>query len=323
MQDLPDGRMNNVDVLYGFSLNGRFVDLVGASNRTDDSIALYAVDPESGELSPIAARTIASRMRDIYGFCFMKSERTGRSYAFVNSKEGGVEQWLLRERGGRVDADLVRVFEVGGLTEGMVAHAATNAIFIGEERVGVWKYEAEPEWLAAGARRGDAGVGFERPRSLVAFVGRDPIVADVEGLAVYPMDGDRGGYLLVSSQGDSTFAVFEVTEPHGFLFSFRVGASGTIDEVTGTDGIAVCAADLGPRFPSGVFVAQDDVRPGSGQNFKIVAWERIAEAGSLRSVRGGTRGLLAPGGGDRRQDARRSDAGADRVRSDPVRRLFR
>lgn len=288
LQDIPDGRMNNVDVVYGFTLGDRTVDLAGATNRTDDSIALYEIDQTDGTLRSIAARPILTGIESVYGFCFLRSAVTGRFYAFLNNKEGVVQQWRLFERDGKVDAELVRAFPVGGLTEGIVASASTNALFVGEERVGVWKYEAEPAWLVRGVAKDSPGVPFERPRRLVAAVGRDPLVADVEGLAVYPMDGEDGGYLLVSSQGDSTFAVFGLRNPHTHLFSFRLGRTGSIDEVSGTDGIEVVAAALGPAFPRGVFVAQDDERPGSTQNFKLVPWERVEDAseGLIRGVRG-------------------------------------
>jgi len=44
--------------------------------------------------------------------------------------------------------------------------------------------------------------------------------------------------------------------------------------VSDTDGIDVTATPLGPRFPRGLFVAQDGRNDGANQNFKLVPWRR-------------------------------------------------
>ena len=43
---------------------------------------------------------------------------------------------------------------------------------------------------------------------------------------------------------------------------FKVGSSGSIDEITETDGIAVLNANLGPKFPKGLLVAHDESNQG-------------------------------------------------------------
>ena len=55
LQFLPDGRMNNVDVRYGFPLGGRSVDIVAASERTEHRIAVYGVDPRRAGSMTFAA----------------------------------------------------------------------------------------------------------------------------------------------------------------------------------------------------------------------------------------------------------------------------
>ena len=45
------------------------------------------------------------------------------------------------------------------------------------------------------------------------------------------------------------------------------------------DGIEVVATSLGPAFPGGLFVCQDDDQDGGvNQNFKLVPWRSIAVA---------------------------------------------
>ena len=48
-----------------------------------------------------------------------------------------------------------------------------------------------------------------------------------------------------------------------------------VDAVTGSDGIEVSTANLGPAFPNGAFVTQDDSNDGLNQNFKLVPLEQI------------------------------------------------
>ena len=56
-----DGQMNNVDSRDGFSLAGKTVSLVTASNRTDNSIAIYKVNAETRRLENAAAEKIENR----------------------------------------------------------------------------------------------------------------------------------------------------------------------------------------------------------------------------------------------------------------------
>ncbi|MBX4197953.1 phytase, partial [Candidatus Parcubacteria bacterium] len=91
----PDGKMNNVDLRYNFPLNGQFVDIVAATNRTNDSIALYKINPETRLLENVAARTILTGTAGIYGFCMYKSPVTLKYYAYANYTNGVVQQWEL------------------------------------------------------------------------------------------------------------------------------------------------------------------------------------------------------------------------------------
>ena len=59
MQWLPDGEMNNVDFRPGFPLAGQAVALVTASIRTNNSLAIYRVNPATRQLENAAARTIS------------------------------------------------------------------------------------------------------------------------------------------------------------------------------------------------------------------------------------------------------------------------
>ncbi|NUM55035.1 MAG: phytase [Candidatus Hydrogenedentes bacterium] len=263
IQYAPDGKMNNVDIRYGFAVGGAPADVVVASNRSDDSLAVYTVDAPARTLR--SAGSIDTGMEEVYGLCMYRSAKSGSYYVFVNSKAGAVQQWKLNATAdGRITGELARSFSVGSQTEGCVADDDTGVFYIGEEDVAIWRYGAEP----------DAGTD----RIQVDSVKPDGhLTADIEGLTIYYAPGTTG-YLIASSQGDSTFAVYEREGGNKYLGSFQVVASDGIDAVTGSDGIDVLSTALGPRFAQGVFVTQDDANDGANQNFKLVAWESIAKA---------------------------------------------
>jgi 3-phytase len=257
-----DGELNNVDVRYGFPLGGTSVDIAAASNRTTDTLSVYAIDADSGLLAPITAGGGIPAGIAVYGLCLYASS-AGPYYAFVNSQEGQVEQWELFDDGtGFVTGALVRSFDVGDQTEGCVADDILGTFYIGEEATGIWRYGAEP--------------GDGETRSLVDSTGpAGHLDADVEGLALFYLDA-QAGYLIASSQGDDTFAIYD-RQSDAWLGSFSID-TGTIDAVTGTDGIDVISASLGTGLGWGLFVAQDGKNQGGRQNFKLVPWDDIALA---------------------------------------------
>jgi 3-phytase len=259
LQYLADGKMNNVDLRDGFMLGGRRVALVAAGNRSDNTIALYRVDPATRRLENVAARAITTLK--IYGSCMYHSAKTGKFYYFANSKAGDVEQWELFDDGhGRVDARKVRAFAVGSQTEGCVADDELGRFYIGEEEHGISRYGAEPGDAAAPARVDVTGAG-----------GR--LTAHVEGLTI--VYGERGaGYLIASSQGNHSYVVYR-RDDNAYVATFTIGAGGATDAVSQTDGIDATAASLGPAFPQGLFVAQDGKNDDGNQNFKLVPLQAI------------------------------------------------
>ena len=263
LQYLPHGRMNNVDLRDGFRLAGAEVTLVTASNRDTNTIAIYKVDPASRRLENVAVRDIHPGL-ETYGSCMYHSRKTGRLYYVVDSKDGGVEQWELFDAGGRVDAKEVRSFDVGSQVEGCVADDDLGRLYVSEEDVGIWRYGAEP------------GEGDERVK--VDSTGSSGhLVADVEGLAITYGDGGEG-YLIASSQGDSSYVIYERRGPNPFVHRFKVRGGDSIDGTEDTDGIDVTTADLGATFSGGLFVAQDGENDSGNQNYKLVPWEAVIGA---------------------------------------------
>ena len=288
LQYVPDGSLNNVDIRTGFPLMGSEMALVTSGERDQDRLAIFAVDPLARSLVPVAARDIALGI-EVYGCCMYSSPWTGDMYFFCTSEDGLVQQWRLFPAGAgtTVDAELVRSFDVGSVSEGCVADDENAYLFVAEEGEGIWRYGAEP--------------GAGSARALVdATGGSGHLAADVEGLGIYYAPGEAG-YLVASSQGDDTFVVYDRHPPHERRLTFQIAANAGlgIDAVSGTDGIDVTSAGLGSAFPSGLFVAQDGSNPGANQNFKFVPWQDIAELADppLLGAADGTGGGDGGGGG--------------------------
>lgn len=266
-QTINIGRVNNVDLRDGFMLDGQSVALVTATNRTEGSLVIYAIDPETRELVDVSAQVVIPGVEEVYGVCMYISPVDDAMYAFVTSADTGeVEQYRLTEADGQVEAEQVRRFVIGSQTEGCVADDELETVYIGEEAAGFWKYDAEPDG-------GEAG-------TLVDTTGEDGhLTADVEGITLY-LGEEGSGYLIVSSQGSSTFVVYERGSDNAYIGTFRVVETDTVDAVSGTDGLDVTSVAVSDAFPEGLLVVQDDlnINPQATQNFKLISWSSIAEA---------------------------------------------
>lgn len=270
IQFINEGKFNNVDIRYNFNLNNQLIDILAASNRSNNSIALYGIDKEKGKLFPITERIIYSKLKMVYGICMYHNEIDNDYYVFVTSKNGLIEQWKLFLNNTALDAEFVRNFKLSSQLEGCVADDEQGFLFVGEEEVGVWRFYV-----------GSNNDQSRRP-ILIDHVGKNGhLNAEVEGLTLYTAaNGD--GYLIVSSQGASRFDVYNRRPPHEYVGGFKItnNNDSNIDEVTGTDGIDVINLELNDTFKYGLFIAQDDENrmPRAHQDFKFVPWEKIAES---------------------------------------------
>ncbi|MBL4575664.1 MAG: phytase [Opitutaceae bacterium] len=277
IQFLPDGRINNVDIRYGFPLGNEKIDIVTASNRTKKSISIYKVDKETGHLSNISDGIQDSGLADPYGFCMYHSKKTNKYYAFVNGDEGIVRQMELHGNdNGRISLSLVREFKVGSQTEGCVADDDNATFYIGEEDVALWKYNAEPD-------------GGDKRTAVIHGTDLKNLEVDIEGVSLYYGAGDKG-YIIISSQGNNSYAIFSREGRNEYLGSYAVVANGPlgIDGSSETDGLDVISTPLGDKFPFGLFIAQDgrNISPAERQNFKLVPWEHIADQFGLDKYTG-------------------------------------
>jgi 3-phytase len=258
------GKIGNIDLRSGVKVGSRSVTLVGANDRSAGTIRFWSLD-SSGSLTALDARAIRT-VSPNYGFCLGRSADGARTYAFVSGEDSGTfEQYELKLSTGRVDAVKVRTIDLGSLSEACVVDDARNALYIAEEDVGVWRYGLAPGTGAA--------------RTSIDRVGSGRLRADVEGVAV--ARGRGGAVLVVSSQGDSTYSVYDLGGRHAYRGSFRIADNGPVDGTSDTDGISLAGGDFGAAFPDGLLVAHDaDNRGGttgqaSGSNLKYVRFDRV------------------------------------------------
>ncbi|MFB9909126.1 phytase [Allokutzneria oryzae] len=311
------GRFNNVDVLG---------DLAAVSDRGLDRVRFYRIDPRGAAAGDDVLREVtgagAARVfpgaalgeqRTAYGLAFGR-DRSGAPVLAV-SRRHETEIALLRPRGKEgVTAEHIATIALPSTfalpdgtrwspcgepgerpqVEGMALDSANQVLFAAQEDVGIWRVPlrdngfGKPELI-------DRVRGFGVPASYdpetgeCAPSGPDPgfggrhLSADAEGLA---LSGD--GRLIASSQGDSTFVVYERTGANRVLGTFAVKAGNGNDSVEHCDGAAVTTAALGPKFPNGLLVAHDGERrprvndpagnPLPTTGFALIRWDDVRRA---------------------------------------------
>ncbi|MEB3366405.1 phytase [Saccharopolyspora mangrovi] len=210
-------------------------------------------------------------------------------------------------------SDLPSSFDVGGTqwspceepderpqVEGMVVDRATNVLYAGQEDVGIWRIPlqqtgfGDPELVERVREYGQPAEYDPATEECIATGPASPeagqhISADVEGLTI-AYDGSRRT-LVASSQGDDTFARYAITSgTPRYEAAAAIVDSAAIDGVQESDGAAVVNEPFGPDFPNGLLVVQDgantpetpggDGEPRDDTNFKLLRWDRFADAGS-------------------------------------------
>jgi 3-phytase len=250
---LPDGRLNNVD-LVDMGPAGVIVVASDRNNLARAVLRVYRLDTAAGRLVPMGS--VPGGAGEAYGVCL---GLVGNAiHAFSVLKHGRIEEVAITLEGASPQGRIVRSRQLATQSEGCVVDPRNGTLYAGEELAGVWRF-------AAGETTGQ----------LVAPADGGQLVADTEGMAILPQGAD-GGWLVVSSQGDNAYALYRLPAmtPAG-RFRIVAGRLGATEE---TDGIALAGGDFGPDYPEGLFVAQDGINPPAAQNFKLVSWAAILAA---------------------------------------------
>ena len=257
-QFLPVGRINNVDLRQGLAYGGRKLDLAVATQRDEAGLVLFGISP-AGKVGELAR--LKTTLDDIYGICVGRNAQGGLD-VFPNDKDGRVQRLRLKLAGKTWSVEPVGEFRLDSQPEGCVVDEANQALFVGEEKRGVWRL--------------DLATAGSRPELVItAGPGLTP---DVEGLAIHP----GRGWLVVSSQGSDSYAVYDIRPPFAQRGTFAIGTNAAlgIDAVSETDGLDLTPANLGGPYKDGLLVVQDGHKrlPQGPQNFKLVPWSDVEKA---------------------------------------------
>ncbi len=263
----PLGAINNIDVRQQ-----NLEIFLAVTNRSNQSVGFWVIDQKtffannhgSQDVFSIAKRSfnIFSSI-DIYGICI--GMIGGTPVAFVTEDRGPkVELWTLENQ------QLVGTFDNGGESEGCVFDDENQTLFISEEETnGVLKaYNLNQDYPFANPVIVDSREGN---------IGGDP-----EGVAIYKTS-DTEGYVILSSQGDDKYNVYNRQKPYRFISSFTVDDSPRgVDGTSHTDGISVSSYNFGGKYTKGIMIAQDDENLAGeelkNQNFKIIPFNQVLKA---------------------------------------------
>ncbi|MBA2950570.1 phytase [Streptomyces himalayensis] len=178
--------------------------------------------------------------------------------------------------------------------EGMAVDQETHVLYAAQEDVGLWRIPLDdadfetPTLLDKVREYGVPWTYDAAEEECVIDTANDPgyggtrLSADAEGITVYHA-ADGKGYVLASSQGDDTFAVYRREGGNAYLGQFEIADGPATDSVQESDGATVVNVPLGASFPQGLLVTHDgQATPEDGDrdatNFKFVRWDAVASA---------------------------------------------
>lgn len=332
--DGQDGRYNNVDIAYDVLLGGELVDVAVVSDRYNDQVRFWVIDPAGARADQPLTEVTAAELP----FLFhpdrdgVDTEQTAYGLAVWQPPQGGTYVVVTQE--GTTAITLVRVVEVdGGLGyapvdtitmpdsfalpdgttwvpceepgvgpqfEGVAVDRRTGTLFAAQEDVGLWEIKVGTKGFTGKPSLVDTVKDFgihdvfdeeteecEPVDPAATGYGGDLLEADAEGVDLYYGKGATG-YVVVSSQGDDTFAVYERQGRHRPVGSFTIRGVDGVDDVNGSDGLAIASRPVG-RFTQGLLVSHDEPETSPGvdedqdaTNFSYVQWGDVARALGLR-----------------------------------------
>lgn len=249
--DQPVGVSIRYDVALG---KNQKVDVVACGVRSTNEIKIFQIDKKTRHLIDLTTEGgISSGFPDkTYGLCLYKRSSDGQLFAFVSRKEtDNIHQIQIDPDGkGKFKGTLIRKFGKKNqrtFVEGMVADDEHGYLYCSDERFAILKFSANPK--------------IKKDPYIKKFGVADNIRGDREGLGLYRKKGGRG-YLVVSSQGDSSFKIYNREGKNKFIKSINLPG------VTKTDGIGITALKIPPKYPNGIFAAHND----KDNNYVLFDW---------------------------------------------------
>lgn len=293
--DDEPGRFNNVDIVHGFRLGKRTVDLAVTSDRGRDQIRSYVIDPRTGRLSevtspkiPLAFSASQAQVNDqetVYGMTTF-TDRRGDAYV-VGTRRHRTDVGLFKliaTTGGvtykRVDTmSFPDTFKLpngktwspcedpgeGPQLEGVVVDDASGTLYAAQEDIGLWRvklgngeFAGKPQSIERTKEFG-APAAFDEAAEECVSSGPNPgfggRIAADTEGLTIYATGHRSGTLLVSSQGDDTFYTYDRVTNRP-LKHFAVVDGTRADGSQDCDGADTVSTPL-PGYRHGLLVVQD------------------------------------------------------------------
>ncbi|GGE98072.1 3-phytase [Chishuiella changwenlii] len=255
----PLNRPNNVDVAYGFSYQGKKIDIAVTTERANHKIRIVSL-PDFKLIDNDGIDVFENEeIRDPMGIAMYT--QGDKIYAIVGRKDGPSEgylhQYLLADNNGKIEAKLVRKFgKYSGKKEieAIAVDQELGYIYYSDETVGIRKYYADPT----------------KGNEELAFFGQKDFKRDHEGIAIYKTS-NTDGYILVSDQQANYFNVYKREGTNGNANQHELVAKIPVSTVE-CDGADAVNFNFGSAFPKGFFVAMSN-----GMTFQLYDW-RIIQA---------------------------------------------
>jgi len=256
-------RPNNVDVEYGLTLDGDRIDIAVVTEVLTEKLRIFRLpdmEPvDKGGIEVFRGEPSAD-FRSPMGIALYKRPEDGTVFAIVSRRKGPKQGYLWQYRledDGKdgIRGVLVRKFGAFSGGKGIEAVAVDDPlgyVYYADERDSIRKYFADPD-------KGDGEL---------ARFGTGDFLKDREGIAIYPVDRQRG-YLLVSDQGADRFRIYRREgspgAPHRHALVKTVYTA-----ATKSDGCEVTPFGFNGTFPQGLFVAMSDDR-----TFQLYSWRDL------------------------------------------------
>ncbi len=243
-------RPNNIDIEYGFDVNGEKTDIAVFTERGRNMIRVYSL-PDMKELDNGGIDVFAGEsQRKPMGIGLYKKPDSGKIYAIVSRKSGpdGTYLWeylLSADSNNHVTGKKVREFgkfKGNKEIEAIAVDDELGYVYYSDERYGIHQYYASPD----------------SSNTELSLFGTSGFEADQEGISILPTS-HQNGYILVSDQSANRFQIFKREGTSQNPFDHKLCKIVNV-AATQSDGSDITPAALNETFKNGIFVAMSNNR---------------------------------------------------------------
>jgi 3-phytase len=255
------GAVVGIDARFGAPSADAWVvaSLDGATNQ----LRLFELDAEAASATERTARPIPIGF-STESLCLYRDARDSTLYAFALGGAGEIAQYMISGSEAGFDATLVRQLRVASEVSYCTTDDASGALYVAEQGVGFWRFDADPE--------------AEVVPQLIDAARLGRVTEEAGGLAVY--NAGEANYLIASDASANRFHIYDRNADHAFVGAFTLGAGDAVDGVEAAGGLSASSFGYGAQYPQGMLLAMDDENDG-GTNYKLVSWADVARAQPL------------------------------------------